>query len=173
MVLDPLDVGVHHQLWVELVSFQPDAADGAHLSEDADYTRGVDAKAVDGRRQRAGLASAVIEAWGAAAEPRSAVAAETASLGECGLDGESSVLDLEGGEDGALTVLVVGYDRDAGGLGTWVDVDDHVLYGRLFARSVEQADAEQSLDVMWHGAALLHKLAGLGWVRGHQGLSVR
>ena len=81
LVLHAFDVLVHHQLWVELVPFELDAADGEHLSEDADYAHGVDAKAVYGRRQRAWLASAVVEARGAEAEPRSAVAAETAPLG--------------------------------------------------------------------------------------------
>ena len=64
LVLHAFHVGVHHQLWVELVPFEPDAADGEHPSEDADYAHGVDAKAVDGRRQRARLASSVIEARG-------------------------------------------------------------------------------------------------------------
>ena len=47
LVLDAVDVGVHHELWVKLVPFESDAADGIHRLEYVHDAHGVHSKAVD------------------------------------------------------------------------------------------------------------------------------
>ena len=92
MVFDASDVGVGHQLWVELVSFNADARDGVDLGHGID-----DAQRVHGGRQRAGFAASVVEARSPVAQLAASVRAVLPATGHGGLDVEGAVLEFDGG----------------------------------------------------------------------------
>ena len=80
---------------------------------------------------------------------------ECPAAGHGGFDGPGAVLEFDGGEYGALALVVVSNDGEPARAGAGVDVEGDVWDGAFGAGAFQEPDGEDALDVVRHGAALV------------------